>query len=103
MRIAILALLLAAAPAMAHEHGQPWYNGLRNELDQACCDNTHCREIGADDWRREGEGFKVRYGGTWWPLASYANVGFVAPDGHVHACKYPHESFVRCIVWPGAF
>ena len=98
----VLLLGIAAAPVLAHEH--PWYNKLRNEKDQPCCDNQHCRQIADDEWRREADGsFRVKYGGTWWPLADYANVGFVAPDGHVHACKYPHESFVRCIVWPGAF
>lgn len=97
-----LALGLCAPQVQAHEN--LWYNHLRNERDQPCCDNQHCRQIADDDWKREADGsFRVRYGGTWWPLAPFANVGFVAPDGHVHACKYPNEAFVRCIVWPGAF
>lgn len=96
MRVLVLALLLLACPAMAHEEHHPTksdepsvnYTDWKNLKDQGCCNNQDCRPI-ADEHVQETPVVRVFIENKWCPVLPhhYLKKGANAPDwARNHVC-----------------
>lgn len=82
MKTLLAILLLASAPASAHD----WYTGLHNENGLTCCGGTDCAPLADGDVVERSDGY--------WIVSKAVLVPFsrakpaLQEDGHYHACFY---------------
>lgn len=87
------ALLVLAAPALAHDHGRPnldgWYQSLRSPAGSSCCDGPEVDAVHlADaDWESNAGRYRVRIDGQWVDVPPDAVLTVPNRDG-------------RTLVWP---
>lgn len=92
-RAAILALLLMAAPAIAHE---PYSNWKIPGTTTSCCNDQDCKPVRA---RANIDGvWQVWHEGRWLDVQPRSILSIPSPDGRSHACII--GSTVLCMV-PG--
>lgn len=91
----LLASIMAAGTALAHDHDHPeltgWYKSLVNSNGSPCCDGSDALRIEDPDWQSvcddKGCHYQVRLDGRWWDVPEYAVV------------KGPNKSG-KALVWP---
>ena len=110
MKAAILALVLLAGPAAAHE----WYVGLINSEGQSCCGGADCRPVEVGQSRIAGDRIEIFdiASKQWLPVPDKAiltrqmaadgsiHYDIRSPDGRMHACSWGGE--IKCLLLPAS-
>jgi hypothetical protein len=97
----VLAGLVAAAPAQAHD----WYTGLMNRQGVSCCNDRDCHPVDSCRLSSGAEGIHVL--GMCRPIPWDLVLSVPSPDGRHHACwwtfngPYGPEPRFRCIILAG--
>src|SRR4051812_22563567 len=87
-RVIVIATLLLALPAQAHDHYSEW---RRPDNGQSCCSNTDCDAVTV---RRVGGQWLVTWRGQELPASDATLLDVPSPDGRAHACVI--AGIVRC-------
>jgi hypothetical protein len=95
-------LLLAAAPAAAHE----WYTGLKSNDGESCCNERDCAPTPMCIGGAGHEGLLL--GGICFPVPWDKVLDVPSPDGAAHVCWENHPDHhsrirpkIRCVILPG--
>lgn len=69
MKRILIAAMLAASPALAHDHARPelngWFESLRSAKGGPCCDGSDAKRIDDVDWETRDGHYRVRLDGQW--------------------------------------
>lgn len=92
MRSILIAALLFAGPALAHD----FYTGKFNRMGESCCGLNDCEPIPNTDVRIVKSGYAVRFGEgeVVIPFGQELN----SPDGRFHKCVWGGQ--VKCLFVP---
>ena len=97
---ALVALLLYAVPASAHD----WYTDLKVPgSEMLCCNQKDCHPV-PDQESPGGAELKILIEGTWYVVAPEWVLGMFSPDGLTHACwgHVAGRPVIRCVIRKGA-